>query len=57
MNSILYAKKLPLYLWAKMIAIAVYIKNQITTEILKESTSYEKWYDEKASIAHLIWND
>ncbi|WRX13679.1 Integrase [Theobroma cacao] len=52
-RCLLFEKKLPKFLWAKVVNTANYLLNLTSTRALVGKTSYEAWYDMKPSIKHL----
>ena len=52
-RSLIYAKDLPLKLWAEAVNTAVYILNRTINHQLGNITPYECWFGEKPSVQHL----
>lgn len=51
-RSMLYAKKLPQYLWAEAVNTAVYILNRSTSSQVPNTTALELWSKLKPSLSH-----
>jgi len=52
-RSMLYAKDVPLYLWAEAVNTAVYILNRTATSQAPNSTPYELWTGKKPALDHI----
>lgn len=52
-RSMLYARDVPLYLWAEAVNCAVYILNRTSSSQTPETTPYELWYGTKPQLGHL----
>ena len=47
------AAKLPFYLWAEVIAMAVYLINRLSTSALNGKILYEGVYGEKSDLSYI----
>ena len=52
-RSMLYAKDVPLYLWAEAVNTAVYILNRTSTSQAPNSTPFEMWTEKSAILNHI----
>jgi hypothetical protein len=51
-KTILHAKELLKYLWAKKINIVVHVLSKTTTQVLDGSTPFEKWTRKKPHMSY-----
>src|SRR4051812_45938416 len=49
----LFTKNLPSFLWDKAVSHTNYLRNQLSTRVLKDKTPYEAWFGKKPDVSHL----
>ena len=52
-RSMLHHGNMPLKFWAEALSTAVYLKNRSPTSCFTGQTPYERWFNEKPTVAHL----
>jgi transposase InsO family protein len=52
-RSFLHARNVPIHLWAKAVACAVYCHNRALSTVNTDVTPFEGWYKRKPTVSHL----
>lgn len=53
-RSMLSHAKLPKMYWAEAVPTAAYIQNRLPTSVLKQETPYERWYEKRPDLSHMV---